>query len=70
MLEKKKKRLRPCLLEVAESRVNDVQKAENYSVRENVPQTEAPLKTLLKSVREANASSGNTGNLVALLANW
>lgn len=37
------------------------EKAENNGVRENVPQTEAPLKTLLKS--EANVSPDNTGNL-------
>lgn len=39
------------------------EKAENNGVRENVPQTEAPLKTLLKSVKEANVSPDNTGNL-------
>lgn len=39
------------------------EKAENNGARENVPQTEAPLKTLLKSVKEANASPDNTGNL-------
>lgn len=47
----RKKRLRPCLLEVAQSRVNDFQKAEINGVRENVLQTEAPLKAVLKSVR-------------------